>query len=392
MRTFKSLVIAGLFLLAFFWVSLMGLLSWAGGRLQAGGAEAPSGLGPWTDDGTIKAEVVHLDRHHFHVALALKITGPDGKVLSGLGEQDIEIREDGVPVTLKKFNGAGQAPVRVCLVMDYSGSMNGKKIEGAKAAALSLLDMLRDDTDHLGLYLFNNAQLKINGGEKLPMGPLNPTRREQARQAILTTPLSGGTPMFGSMEKAIEGIKNSSGRRLLVVMTDGVDTQYRGAKFDERVGLVTASTKQLNVPLYMISLMGGKSDEVGMKKLAEQGNGKYLYAPTPDKLKEIYLNIGETLQNEYTLEYDSPNLREDGLTRHLTVTVRKGPSGTQAKADYHVPGMISTGASKRPVPDESTDSAPVKERTAPPFATVVLPLATLLGLLFGVPYYIWLRR
>lgn len=390
MRTFKSLVIAGLFFGAICWVSLMGLLSWAGGKLQAGGSESVGSLGPWTDDGTIKAEVVHLDRQGFHVGLALKITGPDGKVLGGLTPQDIEIREDGVPVVTGKFNGAGQAPVRVCVVMDYSGSMNGKKIEGAKAAALALLDMLRDNTDHLGLYLFNGPQMKNSGSEKLAMGPLDPVRREQAREAILKTPLAGGTPMFGSMEKAIEGLKSSSGRRLLVVMTDGMDTQYKGAKFDERVGLVTTNTKQLNVPIYMISLMGGKSDETGMKKLAEQGNGQYIYAPTPEKLKDIYINIGETLQNEYTLEYDSPNPVEDGLTRNVTVTVRKGDSGTQAKSEYHVPGVISTGGSKRPTPADGS-AAPVEQASAP-FATVVLPLATLLGLLFAVPYYVWLRR
>jgi len=392
MRTFKSLVIAGLFLVAVCWVSLMGLVSWAGGQLQAGGGAARGGLGPWTDDGTIKAEVVHVDRQGFKIGVALKITGPDGKVLGGLGEQDIEIREDGVPVTFGKFNGAGQAPVRVCVVMDYSGSMNGKKIEGAKAAALALLDMLRDNTDHLGLYLFNGAQMKNSGSEKLAMGPLDPTRREQARQAITGTPLAGGTPMFGSMEKAIEGLKNSSGRRLLVVMTDGMDTQYKGARFDERIGVVTTSTKQLNVPIYMISLMGGKSDETGMKKLAEQGNGKYIYAPTPEKLKDIYVNIGETLQNEYFLEYDSPNPVEDGLTRNLTVTVRKGDSGAQAKSDYHVPGVIATGGSKRPAHVEGSAGAPPVERAPPPFATVILPLATLLGMLFAVPYYVWLRR
>lgn len=379
----KHLIVAGLFVFAFIWVTLMALGNLALGALHDTEGVRVGGR-PFTDDGTVKAEVASLHRDNFHLTLTMNVTGPDGKLIGGLGEDDIEVTEDGKPVAVTKLVPAGQAPIRVALVIDYSGSMKGPKIDGAKKAALALLDMLRDHRDHLGLYFFNNALVKA-GPELLPMGPLDPERRAKAVQVIQNTPLGGGTPMYETMEKTLPRLEKIPGRRIMIVMTDGQDTQAKGAAKDKRVADLLANSEKMSIPYYMVSLEGGKSEEAGMKKLA--GGGKtYLHAPTPDKLKDIYVKIGETLQNEYVVEWDSPNPIEDGSNRKVVVTVRNGPSGTLARTAYQVPGVYTTGAGQAAATGDEPGA-----RQSPPFLGVVIPLGLLLTGLFVGPYLYWLR-
>jgi hypothetical protein len=159
---------------------------------------------------------------------------------------------------------------------------------------------------------------------------------------------------------------------------------------------VIESAKKAGVPLHMVALeaggKGGKAGKAGrgnnekaMRELSDPTGGKYHFAPSPDDLKGIYASIGEELKNEYVIEYDSPNPVEDGQTRHIDVVVRRGDRGTRVQTSYNVPGVVATGAAAR-APTGSAEKA-----VEPPFLSVLLPLGLLLGGLFGVPYYQWLR-
>src|SRR5262245_61763184 len=117
----KHLIVAALFLFAVLWIGLMGLVGVATSKSTAIGG------GPYTDDGSIKAQITHIDRRvddkGWHITVNLKITDKDGKVVQGLSETELETAENGESVSYQNFISAGGAPVRVCLVVDYSNSM-----------------------------------------------------------------------------------------------------------------------------------------------------------------------------------------------------------------------------------------------------------------------------
>lgn len=382
----RTIVVAALFVFAFLWVGLMGLVGVVTGKTTTVG-----GGGPYTDDGSIKAEITHVDKKvddkGWHIALTVKITDKDGKVLPGLTATEIETAENGDTVNYQNFTSAGHAPVRICLCIDYSNSMRGPKIEGAKAAALALLASLRDGTDHLGMFIFNG---RATGTEALPMGVLDPARRKQAEDAIKNTPLAGGTPMLGTMDRALHSLEGFPGKRVMVIMTDGMDTGGGNAQNVIKPRIIESAKKQ-GTPLHMIALETGKgaakgNNERAMRELSDPTGGKYHFAPKPDDLKDIYINIGQALKDEYVIEYDSPNPVEDGQTRNIAVIVRKGPVGTLAKASYPVPGVVATGTAAR-----AAKSTSGSEQPSVPFASVLAPLGLLMGTLFAVPYFMWLR-
>jgi VWFA-related protein len=375
----RRVIVIGLFIGAAAWVMLMGLVAQLG---QGRAGAAPR------DDGSVKADVTSLDRQNFAVNLSLKVTDKSGQVVNGLKEQDIEVYENGDPVVdIRKFIPAGQGPVRLGMVLDYSASMNrGGKIQATRLAARALLRMLRDQTDYVGLYFFNDALQDQKAEERLPMAPLDLLRREMAWETITFTGLANGSPMLETSMKALDALSKVSGRRVILLLTDGMETGEKD-EIEKNKKLLIERCNDLGVPLYTVNMSTEFSDEVLLRDLAEKTQGQYFSVPKPEDLKGIFESIGSSLQNEYTISYETPNPIEDGTKRNVVVNVRSRNSGTQAKKDYQMPGVVAAGVgSKR-------SSGMSSRRDLTSLATVFLPLGMVMGFLFCAPSLVrWRAR
>src|SRR5262249_13011270 len=104
-------------------------------------------------DAPFKAEVTNLDNNKFNITASVRVTDSAGGVLGGLDRRDFEVFEDGKLVDVKSFVSAGQQSLRVCMVIDQSGSMRdsseggGSKMAGAIDAAKTLVGIMRDGED-----------------------------------------------------------------------------------------------------------------------------------------------------------------------------------------------------------------------------------------------------
>ena len=367
-RLTKKQIFGALLGVALVWVCLMSI------SVGSGHATARR-TSSFQDDGSIKAEITRLENQNFEISLSIRVLDANGKVVGGLSDREIEVTEDGQPVAIKDFVTAGQQSVRTILVLDHSGSMAGDKLQGAKNAAVTFIDLMRDHVDHLGILFFQSTIREV-----LPIGSMSAANRAVAQDAVHRLDASGGTHLFEALEQALHGMVGTSGRRLILCLTDGQDDK-RDRKQMERI---IDRAKELNVPLYMIGL-GSDVDERVMGRLAQETQGQYFKAPSAEQLTEIYRSIGSSLQNEYSVTYESPNPDLDGLARNVAVTVRVGDRGTVANNRYSVRGLMNVGGSRqRPARGAQSGTAP--EASRPPFLAVFLPLALVLGSLFGVPY------
>src|SRR5574341_372997 len=78
-------------------------------------------------------------------------------------------------------------------------------------------------------------------------------------------------------------------------------------------------------------------DESALRNIAEQTNGTYTYAPSPDQLAALYQGLSYQLQSEYRLTYVTSNTLRDGIARGLEVQVA-AVGGVQA--GYNPGGVI----------------------------------------------------
>ncbi len=165
---------------------------------------------------------------------------------------DIVVREDGRRVhDLEIFSP--WAPLTTVLVMDVSGSMENpsgtsrvRKIDEAKKAAEIFLDHLSANSE-TGLVLFDHL-LRV---EEPPQRETKryAEHRRKIRQLIDAAQPMGGTAYLDAAAKAVDMLRDLTGRRAVVLMTDGVDMNSKRT-LSEVIKLATV----YQVPVYTLGI------------------------------------------------------------------------------------------------------------------------------------------
>jgi Ca-activated chloride channel family protein len=284
------------------------------------------------------ARVTQVDTAHYpDVTLYVGVTGADGRTVGGLAARDFAVTEDGQPVTIADFAGAA-GPISTVLVVDRSASMDeNDKIDGAQDAARAFVEQMRSG-DQTELITFNQTARvdeRFTGSQ------------DELLRAIDDIDADGGTALYDSMVAGVDALKNMSGRRALLLLTDGQDCRESSICPDEygsRRDLEQAITyaEQQGQPVYVIGVgdrAGGERDGIDegvLRKIADQTSGEYFYAPSGDQLAGLYRSLSAGLQQEYTLTYRSPRPFYDGTRRDIRVSVGGAPAATGGYVERHL--------------------------------------------------------
>jgi VWFA-related protein len=184
-----------------------------------------------------------------HVTVQFRVKrNSDGKLVRDIRKDDIVVQEDGRRVSDLEFHAPETAgPLTAVLGIDISGSMaeHGKLTEAKQAAGL-FLDRLSEQAD-CGLILFDH-QLH----EPLPPAG-DPSRvadqRRLVRARIEAARPGGGTAWIDATARAIEMLRDTPGRRAVVLLTDGVDLNSR-----HTLSEVTKMAQVAGVPVYTLGV------------------------------------------------------------------------------------------------------------------------------------------
>jgi Ca-activated chloride channel homolog len=284
------------------------------------------------------AHVAQIDTAHYpDVTLYVGVTGADGQPVGGLAAGDFAVTEDGQPVTIADFAGAA-GPISTVLVIDRSGSMEeNDKIDGAQDAARAFVEQMRPG-DQTELITFNQTASvaeRFTGSQ------------DELLRAIDDIDADGGTALYDSMIAGVDALKNVSGRRALLLLTDGQDCRESAICPDEygsrrSLNQAVAYAEQQGQPVYVIGLgdRGGDEqdgiDEGVLRTIADGTSGEYFYAPSGDQLAGLYRSLSAGLQQEYALTYRSPRPFYDGTRRDIRVSVGGGPAATGGYVERHL--------------------------------------------------------
>lgn len=196
-------------------------------------------------------------------------------------QEKIVIEEVGVPVHEVPLFQANNQPLTVVLAMDVSGSMaRGNKMKEAKRAALKFLDKLGKRTD-VGLILFDHEVKRAIAPAK--GGTPQDEHRDKIREEISDAKPQGGTAYHDATIKAVEMLKGVRGRKVVVVMTDGMDTNSK-ASLQEAID--AALTGELAV--YTVGIgKPGENKQVTTVLVLDRSGSMRAPADTGDKKLKI---------------------------------------------------------------------------------------------------------
>jgi Ca-activated chloride channel family protein len=146
------------------------------------------------------------------------VTDQSGRFVSGLNLPDFRVYDEEQLQTVTHFS-AERVPVSLGILLDTSGSMEGEKIEAARAALNRFLNLLSDPHDEVFLYRFDNRPQLIQGWtyDKRSVG-----------EALWRVQPHGSTAMYDAVEQAMYLLQQAHNRkRALVIISDGNDTNSR---------------------------------------------------------------------------------------------------------------------------------------------------------------------
>lgn len=318
-------------------------------------------------------EIVKVDTDL--VTTPVSVLDRNGRFIAGLKKKDFKIFENDVPQKVTYFQSEEQ-PFTVILMIDVSPSTR-YKIDDIRFAAVTFLDQLRP-SDKVMVVTFDQ-QVRLYTPE--------PTSdRKLLYSAIYSARFGSGTSLYEAVNAVamLEQMK-ITGRKAIVIFTDGVDTTSRRASFqstideseelDALVYPIRYDTRQVaggggpapidlnrmlrdipgvQIPQGVITRAGrGQSSaeyergRIYLETLAQNSGGRIFEADTITNLDTAFAGIAEELRRQYSIGYYPEKTGEPGERRSIKLQVLAHPNVVvRAKRNYVVKRNRTGGPSE----------------------------------------------
>jgi Ca-activated chloride channel family protein len=189
----------------------------------------------------------------------------------------------------------------VVLVLDISGSMEGEKIEQAKAALSFALNHLNPD-DRFAVIAFHSAVSSY--AERL----LPASERAGALRYVQSLAAGGSTDINGALERALALVDRASGRpQVILFLTDGLPTV--GEQDPARILENVRRQGNPNIRLFVFGV-GYDVNSALLDALAQENHGASAYILPGENLEErvsaFYSKIESPVLTSLALDLDIP--------------------------------------------------------------------------------------
>jgi len=242
------------------------------------------------------------------------VSDADGRAVAGLRRENFVVLENGERQTVTTFVDA-DFPLSTALAIDRSASMTGESLALAKVAANAFLKELGPA---------DKAMIVAIGTDVQIVSPLS-TDRVAQQTAIRGLDALGTTALNDAIIKAIDGTRPSTGRRAVVLLSDGID-RYSRATGDQ----VLAHARAANVPIYPVAF--GEERSQFFAQLAALSGGRFFHVTDAAQLPNTLRQIAAELRHQYLLGYTPSRPIETGRAEWRAIEVKVVRPGLQVRA------------------------------------------------------------
>ncbi len=350
----------------------------------------------------------------YQVVLPVTVRNKHGELVPNLTAADFTLTEDGKPQTIKSFTTQGDLPFRLGLLVDTSQTVE-PAIAAERAAAEKFVAQMipadppkdsKQDNKAFLIHFDNEVELLrdfTDSREKLDqeLENMGPTSAEHNNpQGPETSDGSdnggyggrggqrashGGTQVYDAIFLASDDLmKSSSGRKALIVFSDGVDRNSKETQSD-----AIDAAEHSNTIVYSIYFRGGEERESGfpgmgrhggmgggypgsgggwpgggggypgggggrtqqapidgkkvMQDIANRTGGQFFEAKKTANFEDIYNEIAKTLQAQYVLTYVSDQPDDDGGYHKIVLKPKNEKDGLVVitREGYYAPGSAN---------------------------------------------------
>jgi VWFA-related protein len=160
------------------------------------------------------------------VNVLASVRNKKGAFIRDLGKDDFAVVENGRPQTIRYFSRETDLPLTIGLMIDTSMSQK-RVMEAERIASYTFLEqVLREKKDQVFIMQFDLVAHPAAGVDFIfPEAERGAAASGYAQHERSASQTGGGTMLYDAMFKASKEIMmNQTGRKALIVLSDGVDT------------------------------------------------------------------------------------------------------------------------------------------------------------------------
>jgi Ca-activated chloride channel family protein len=291
------------------------------------------------------------------------VIGQDGRLVTGLGREDFEVFDNGRRQAITLFEG-GRQPISIVMMLDMSGSMLGN------------IPMLRNAAVQMFTRLEPGDRARVgNFGDSIAISPtFTNDVNDLIRSLWLDLRPGGGTPLWGATNAAMAALARLSGRRVVLLLSDGKNTGLHGNGGGPTLEQVIERAQTQDFMVYAIGIrssmgfpggpnarrrgpssgpvlppvsggssggsrrlgnFGGSEPDPGLRELAHQSGGGYFELGPSDDLGATFARVADELHEQYLIGFIAPE--HDGKMHQVEIRVMNPEFVARTRRSYQAP-------------------------------------------------------
>ena len=280
------------------------------------------------------------------VRVFVTVTDRDGRLVTTLGQDDFEIRDEGKPQPITLFDNTPR-PIRLIVMLDVSGSMEGN-LPLLRAATEQLFARLRpDDLVRVGTF-----------GHDITISP-SFTRDPGDLRTALPDAIApdAPTPLWRAVDDALNAFGDEDGERpVVLVLSDGKDSgpiSFR-QRFVSQADVIDRARAE-DVMVYAIgmrsrgnrpirpgigpgglqAMMTADLPDPGLARVAQETGGGYTEIRFGQDLGAAFRQVVDELHSQYLIGFAPP--KRDGKVHDIDVRIGRRGMEPRARKSYVAP-------------------------------------------------------
>jgi Ca-activated chloride channel family protein len=259
------------------------------------------------------------------------------RLVPDLEQSDFVITDNGKEQPITVFSN-DITPFSAVVMLDRSGSMFEHQNVIRDAAMAFVVRLLPDDLARIGS--FGDAP-----GNAIALNPPAFTSKKEDLVSVLQTPIldGGNSPVWMSINQAVTALSFQTGRRVVVIFTDGHDAPAP-APIVVKIQELIERVRRADVMVYALAFTdverrtGGTRitlPDPDLRRLADDSGGGYFEVTNAERLGPLFTRVAEELHRQYWLGF-APPVR-DGKVHQIAVTVKRPGMTARARQSYVAP-------------------------------------------------------
>ena len=265
------------------------------------------------------------------VPIPASVVDKRGTAVVNLKLDDFELRVDGELRPLSDVTRS-ETSVRLAMLFDNSGSLDAAR-EFEKQAAIRFFRKVLRSKDEAAIY-------SIETDSYLAQPLTNDVVRLEHTIAMFGKP-EGGTSLFDAIMNAASYLRPYGGRKVVVIVSDGIETTSKIQDFDMVVQHVLSDDCQVYVVqtgLYEGANLRALAAERRMEQLTGQSGGAVYLPKTTDQLDDAFDQIAADLAQQYVLSYYPGADHRDGQLHKLDLRIKtRNDVRVRSRKGYYAP-------------------------------------------------------